>query len=402
MARLMPKKLHNQGKRRSLMDPIQHPPSKLQPNVIAVTEKARALTHGVQTDFDSGAAEVVFPTTVNPLLMKRFTIAENIKFWLPAFTGHPEFRFGLSTVSDIDSKALMYPHMPEKEGDIAKRQYIISHWSYGPGEQRSHFRPPCEVPRNMALGLKIEHDNEGKYMKEALFWNEEHQKSVATKLVPTRLSKFRERTQPVIGKVHDPIADTISHLSRDHTFGVTFPPDEFSVSDLLGYGPKAKAERDMYRLASDKAFASGDIALAAKYGRSARVHESSVSSSMAELEPESSTEWPTITDKAEHEKNAKSWITPKITGVPAGGVPRYASANGLPPTHCYGVPTVRLSMRRRPDFMKKIADNNNYGDELNVKALLSPTPRNTYGVGALAEYAEKLKAGERITDLVTV
>ena len=54
----------------------------------------------------------------------------------------------------------------------------------------------------------------------------------ATKIVSKRVDDFRERTQPQLGKVHDPIKDTL-RVPPDHTFGVMVKPDEYGAGDLI-------------------------------------------------------------------------------------------------------------------------------------------------------------------------
>ena len=46
------------------------------------------------------------------------------------------------------------------------------------------------------------------------------------------MEEFRERSQPQLGKVHDPIKDTMN-VPPDHTFGVLFKPDEYGAGDLI-------------------------------------------------------------------------------------------------------------------------------------------------------------------------
>jgi hypothetical protein len=54
----------------------------------------------------------------------------------------------------------------------------------------------------------------------------------AAHIVSKRLEEFRERTQPELGKVHDPIKDTMN-VPSDHTFGVLFKPDDYGAGDLI-------------------------------------------------------------------------------------------------------------------------------------------------------------------------
>ena len=49
-----------------------------------------------------------------------------------------------------------------------------------------------------------------------------------------KVDSFRERAQPQVGRVHDPIKDTMSaRISSDHTFGVLVKPDEYGAGDLI-------------------------------------------------------------------------------------------------------------------------------------------------------------------------
>lgn len=54
----------------------------------------------------------------------------------------------------------------------------------------------------------------------------------ASHIVSKRVDDFRERTQPQLGKVHDPIKDTLK-VPPNHTFGVLFKPDEYGAGDLI-------------------------------------------------------------------------------------------------------------------------------------------------------------------------
>ena len=46
-------------------------------------------------------------------------------------------------------------------------------------------------------------------------------------VVSKRLDDFRERKQPQLGKVHDPIAETLN-VNEHHTFGIMVKADEYS------------------------------------------------------------------------------------------------------------------------------------------------------------------------------
>ena len=59
-------------------------------------------------------------------------------------------------------------------------------------------------------------------------------RSKSAPIVSQRVDNFRERTQPQIGKVHDPIKDTLTaRVPPDHTFGILVEPDEYGAGDLI-------------------------------------------------------------------------------------------------------------------------------------------------------------------------
>jgi hypothetical protein len=53
------------------------------------------------------------------------------------------------------------------------------------------------------------------------------------KVADKRLEAHRKKTHRRIGQVHDPIADTMAHLSANHVFGRTYPADEYGVAQLV-------------------------------------------------------------------------------------------------------------------------------------------------------------------------
>ena len=51
-------------------------------------------------------------------------------------------------------------------------------------------------------------------------------------IVSKCLDDFRERTQPQLGQVHDPIAETLD-IPEGHTFDVMVKPDEWNAGELI-------------------------------------------------------------------------------------------------------------------------------------------------------------------------
>lgn len=59
-----------------------------------------------------------------------------------------------------------------------------------------------------------------------------HPSAKKAPIVSKRLDDFRERTQPQLGRVHDPIAETLD-VPEGHTFGTVVRPDEVNAGELM-------------------------------------------------------------------------------------------------------------------------------------------------------------------------
>ncbi|KAK2193405.1 hypothetical protein NP493_13g06020 [Ridgeia piscesae] len=82
------------------------------------------------------------------------------------------------------------------------------------------------------FGVPTPHDNEGNPTYKSLKWVTELLGEKAAPIVSKRVDEFRERTQPQLGKVHDPIKDTLN-VPPDHTFGVLVKADKYGAGDLI-------------------------------------------------------------------------------------------------------------------------------------------------------------------------
>ncbi|KAJ3333779.1 hypothetical protein HDU76_003593 [Blyttiomyces sp. JEL0837] len=410
-------------KKNSLDSLMAHIPGKLPKNITDLTDKARTMTHGVKPMPGPTAADVIFPHQSHPLLQARDNNRETIyhrrehqvlgtvsllrkvfmtaikykgKHYtghsvpsgtrLPAFIYHPDFKFGMSTLEEESAKEIMYPFdgKTPQDDDKVRRQYIISHGSYRPGERRQHYGPNFVAPSH-EVSKRDKHDNDGKRTKEVMYWHEEIVKELQTKVVSKRLADWRERRQPEIGKVHDPLKDTMSHLPSEHVFGIRFPADDYNVGDLIGGGKKVKDNKGKVGVKSNEKGVAADEEDKDKEEQENEVKESAV---VEESQPAvaATTESSNLSRKKLKELIDDD-LTPKITSTPMGGIrPRRLAS--VPETHVFGVPTVRT---RAPGFVKRLSDNNNYGDELDAKALLLPTPQNMYGEELLQQFAKSLQ-----------
>jgi len=71
---------------------------------------------------------------------------------LPEAVKNPEYRFGIGSATSESAKGLLYPHI-EVDDSQFKEQYIKSHSSYDPGEQRSRKYKWNIDPKTFSFGL---------------------------------------------------------------------------------------------------------------------------------------------------------------------------------------------------------------------------------------------------------
>lgn len=75
----------------------------------------------------------------------------------------------MPTDEDIDVRLLINPPQnPGVEDENYKRQYILSHKSYGPGERRMHYGPNWSVPERY-LKSSTRLDSDGIRVRESLY-----------------------------------------------------------------------------------------------------------------------------------------------------------------------------------------------------------------------------------------
>lgn len=177
---------------------------KLKSNVTSLTEKTSKMTHG---DTYRGrdqvrAADVLFPKhSLNAVVLekireeqyKRAPVGKPVpKAGLPSSLPS-DFCFGISSERGIDVAELIYADKSlkcQQRVDESGKKY-----------QRS-------VPVMSRVRLYFD----GHRVAEVVKWE-----ANPTSLIERRLESFRERTRKQLGKVHDPIKDTMSHLPSTHT-----------------------------------------------------------------------------------------------------------------------------------------------------------------------------------------
>ena len=155
---------------------------------------------------------------------------------LPDGMGLYNVAYGIPTVRDGKAGDIINPPKSRKQVEIecddGKDLYKLSHHAYDVGETYDRKYNWHRVPKTSTFGVETPHDNDGIQVRKSLKWLYNTQTEKTAHIVPKRLEEFRERTQPQLGKVHDPIKDTMN-VPADHTFGVLFKPDEYGAGDLI-------------------------------------------------------------------------------------------------------------------------------------------------------------------------
>jgi hypothetical protein len=155
---------------------------------------------------------------------------------LPQGLDPTQVAFGLLTVRDGSASEMVSPNKSrdqvEQETQQGKHLYIKSHGSYEVGERVDRDYDWSWFTRDSVYGVPTPHDNDGIHVRSTLKWLHETESEKAAKLVTKRVDDFREKAQPQIGQVHDPIKDTLN-VPDDHSFGILVRPDPYGAGDLI-------------------------------------------------------------------------------------------------------------------------------------------------------------------------
>ncbi|XP_019364284.1 PREDICTED: EF-hand domain-containing family member B [Gavialis gangeticus] len=146
--------------------------------------------------------------------------------------------FGGTTIRGTPAGGLINPPKPFEEIDKEAREghelYVVTHNDYNVGEPRNRKYSSPKFNKYNIYGKETPHFNDGRNTSKSLQWLYNVQLKKAAKIVSKRIDDFKEKFQPQLGKVLDPIAETMN-IPRDHTFGMLLRPDEFGVGDLFHY-----------------------------------------------------------------------------------------------------------------------------------------------------------------------
>jgi len=212
---------------------------------------AADMTHGVKTQSSSTSKECVNPCP-NTLFQQRILDRKESCYHshvkaplgkshdqtsgLPSGLDKRSFTFGVPTQLDIGAGGLINPNKNYeqvfKEAAEGHELYVKSHADLYPLERVCRGYASENFHPEKKYGLPTPHCNDGKMTKETLTWIHETQGDKAAKIVSKRLDDFREKSQPQLGQVHDPIKDTLC-VSPDHTFGILHKPDPYGAGDVI-------------------------------------------------------------------------------------------------------------------------------------------------------------------------
>uniref|UniRef100_A0A674DIJ1 EF-hand domain family, member B n=1 Tax=Salmo trutta TaxID=8032 RepID=A0A674DIJ1_SALTR len=148
--------------------------------------------------------------------------------------------FGVKSPKSAAAGAIINPpksaEQVETEAQEGHQSYIRSHNAYFVGEQVDRKYKWSRYGKDGRFGVPTPHHNDGRSVSKSLHWLCDTQKHNSAKFVSQRCDDFRERTQPQIGKVHDPLL----LLFEDEEFGLTFST---GAGDLLHSTPPAEYQK---------------------------------------------------------------------------------------------------------------------------------------------------------------
>ncbi|XP_042759420.1 EF-hand domain-containing family member B isoform X1 [Panthera leo] len=144
--------------------------------------------------------------------------------------------FGTAVVRELSARDVVNPPKPYeevcKEGKEGHDLYIVSHNDYYVGEAKNRKYNPSSFHRFNLYGVPTPHFNDGRAMAKTLYWLHELQMKRGAKVVSKRVDDFKEKFQHQLGRVLDPIAETMN-VPPDHTFGSCLRAEEYGAGDLI-------------------------------------------------------------------------------------------------------------------------------------------------------------------------
>ncbi|KAM6223849.1 EF-hand domain-containing family member B [Rhynchocyon petersi] len=144
--------------------------------------------------------------------------------------------FGTTVKRGLSSRDVVNPPKSYEEVMTEAKEghdlYVVSHNDYNVGEAKNRKYDSSHFHRFNLYGMPTPHFNDGRNMAKSLYWLHELQMKKGAKVVSQRVDDFKAKFQHKLGRVLDPIADTMN-VPPDHTFGACLHPEEYGVGDLI-------------------------------------------------------------------------------------------------------------------------------------------------------------------------
>ncbi|XP_034257740.1 EF-hand domain-containing family member B isoform X2 [Pantherophis guttatus] len=212
---------------------------------------ASYLTHGITTILSENASSLANPPPKTYFQQKIKEKKESVylsncqaplgkshdqSLRLPKGLDVNNTRFGTAVKKEISAADIVNPRKTfdevQKEAQEGHDLYVSTHNDYYVGEAVNRKYNPSTFNRFNLYGKETPHFNDGRNIGRTLHWLHDLQMKKSAKIVSKISDDFKEKFQPQVGKVHDPIADTLN-VPPDHTFGILIRPEEYGVGDLL-------------------------------------------------------------------------------------------------------------------------------------------------------------------------
>uniref|UniRef100_A0A2K5BZ53 EF-hand domain family member B n=1 Tax=Aotus nancymaae TaxID=37293 RepID=A0A2K5BZ53_AOTNA len=209
------------------------------------------LTHGIRSKISIPANTLINPQPITTFQQKIKDKKESIYLsnrraplgkshdqapGLPKGMDTMNTTFGTAVIREYSAKDVVNPPKSYeevfKEGNEGHDLYVVSHNDYYAGEAKNRKYNPSSFHRFNVYGVPTPHFNDGRAMAKSLYWLHELQMKRGTKFVSKRVDDFKEKFQHKLGRVLDPIAETMN-VPSDYTFGACLRPEEYGVGDLI-------------------------------------------------------------------------------------------------------------------------------------------------------------------------
>nr|XP_011751714.1 EF-hand domain-containing family member B isoform X2 [Macaca nemestrina] len=209
------------------------------------------LTHGIRSKISIPANTLINPQPITTFQQKIKDKKESIYLsnrraplgkshdqapGLPKGMDTINTTFGTAIIREYSAKDVVNPPKSYeevfKEGNEGHDLYVVSHNDYYAGEAKNRKYNPSSFHRFNVYGVPTPHFNDGRAMAKSLYWLHELQMKRGAKFVSKRADDFKEKFQHKLGRVLDPIAETMN-VPPDYTFGACLRPEEYGVGDLI-------------------------------------------------------------------------------------------------------------------------------------------------------------------------